>query len=95
MSKRLLTAQQAIAISLPEGVIEVIAQRAAAIVLEQHREEPVVRWLYGAKAAAAYLGWPAKRVTNKVAAGTLPHHRSGSRLMFSTAELDRCVRDGV
>jgi excisionase family DNA binding protein len=54
-----------------------------------------VRWLYGAKAAAAYLGWPAKRVTNKVAAGTLPHHRSGSRLMFSTAELDRCVRDGV
>jgi hypothetical protein len=84
-----------LAISVPEHLVEAIAQRAAAIVLERQREEPAARWLYGAKAAAEYLCWPVKRVTNMVAAGAIPHHRSGARLMFSTAELDRCVRRGV
>lgn len=94
MTERLLTARD-LTITIPEELVEAIAQRAAAIVLERRREEPAARWLYGAKAAAEYLCWPVKRVTNMVAAGTLPHHRSGARLMFSTAELDRCVRDGV
>jgi hypothetical protein len=84
-----------LAISVPEYILEAIAQRAAAIVRERQQEEPAARWLYGAKAAAEYLCWPVKRVTNKVAAGTIPHHRSGARLMFNTAELDHCVRDGV
>jgi hypothetical protein len=34
-----------------------------------------------------------KRVNNRIS--YLPHHRSGGRLMFNTAELDRNVRDGV
>jgi hypothetical protein len=84
-----------VAISVPEELVEAIAQRAAAIVLEQQPAEPAARWLYGAKAAAEYLGWPVKRVTNKAAVGALPHHRSGGRLMFSTTELDNSVRDGV
>ena len=54
---------------------------------------PATRWLYGAKAAADYLGWPVKRLNNKVSADELPHHRSGGRLMFSSAELDRAVRE--
>jgi hypothetical protein len=84
-----------LAFSVPEDLVEQIAARAAEIVLDRQREGPASKWLYGAKAAAEYLGWPVKRVTNKVAADAIPHHRSGGRLMFSTAELDRGVRDGV
>lgn len=75
------------------ALIEAIAQRSAELVLERQRENS--RWLYGAKAAAEYLDWPVKRVSNKVAAGGLPHHRSGGRLMFDSAELDRIIREGV
>lgn len=74
-------------------MVETIARRAAELVLERQREEPAPRWLYGAKAAAEYLGWPVKRVNNKI--NDLPHHRNGGRLIFSTAELDRVVREGV
>lgn len=82
-------------LTVPPEALEAIAERAAQIVLERQRAQPASRWLYGAKAASDYLGWPVKRVTNKVATGALPHHRSGGRLMFDTAELDRVVRDGV
>jgi hypothetical protein len=84
-----------LALTLSPEAVEAIAERAAQIVLQRQRAQPAARWLYGAKAAADYLGWPAKRVTNKVATGSLPHHRSGGRLMFDTAALDRVVRDGV
>jgi hypothetical protein len=53
--------------------VEAIAERAAQIVLDRQQEETARRWLYGAKSAADYLGWPVKRVTNKVAADALPH----------------------
>jgi hypothetical protein len=64
-------------------------------VLGRQREQPSSRWLYGAKAAADYLGWPVKRVNNRVGTGELAHHRNGGRLMFNTAELDRGVREGI
>jgi hypothetical protein len=83
------------AVPIPADVIEAIAQRAAHIVLESQREQRAARWLYGAKAAADYLGWPVKRVHNRVRTGEIPHHRSGSRLMFNTAELDRRVLEDV
>jgi hypothetical protein len=86
---------ESLAIGLSEEFVEAIANRAAAIVLERQREEPAAHWLYGAKAAATYLGWPVKRVHNRVGSGELPHHRNGGRLMFNTAELDRSVRQGV
>jgi hypothetical protein len=84
-----------VAIEVPDEVVEAIAARAAEIVLERLQRQPASRWLYGAKAAADYLGWPIKRVHNKVATGGLPHHRSDGRLMFSTTELDRGIRDGL
>jgi hypothetical protein len=84
-----------LAIGIPEEFVEAIAARAAEIVLERQQEQPAARWLYGAKAAADYLGWPVKRVNNRVGAGELPHHRNGGRLMFNTAELDRGVREGI
>ena len=82
-----------LALGIPDELVERVAQRAAQIVFERQREEPAARWLYGAKAAAEYLGWPVKRVNNRIA--ELPHHRSGNRLMFRTDELDRVVREGV
>jgi hypothetical protein len=78
---------------VPAAMLEAIAERAAEIVNERLREEPASRWLYGAKAAAEYLGWPAKRVNNKL--GELPHYRNGARLVFKTAELDRVIRGGI
>ena len=82
-----------LALRVPDELVEQIATRAAEIVLNRQREEPPSRWLYGAKAAAEYLGWPVKRVNNRIS--ELPHHRNGGRLMFNTAELDRSVRQGV
>jgi hypothetical protein len=82
-----------LALSIPDELVEQIAARAAEIVLERHREGSAPRWLYGAKAAAEYLGWPVKRVNNRI--NELPHHRNGGRLIFNTAELDRVIREGV
>jgi hypothetical protein len=76
-------------VEIPDQLVEAIAKRAAEIVLERLVEQP--RWLYGAKAAAEYLGWPVKRVNNKIA--ELPHHRDGGRLSFRTDELDTYLRE--
>ncbi|HEV2591978.1 MAG TPA: hypothetical protein VGU02_08795 [Gaiellaceae bacterium] len=51
-------------------------------------------WLYGDKAAAAYLGWPLGRVQKLSAAGRLPFHRLGQRKTYNTADLDRALREG-
>jgi hypothetical protein len=44
------------------------------------------RWLYGAAAAAEYLGWPKARIHRKLKA--LPHRRHDGALVFRTDELD-------
>jgi hypothetical protein len=82
-----------LALNVSDELVEAIATRAAEIVFERQREGPAPRWLYGAKAAAEYLGWPVKRVNNRIS--ELPHYRSGNRVMFRTDELDRVVREGV
>jgi hypothetical protein len=71
-----------------EALVEAVAERAAEIVLHRLREErpPPSDWLYGAKAAAEHLGWPVKRVSNRLR--EIPHHRNGSRLVFNRRELD-------
>lgn len=82
-----------VAILIPGSVIDAICARAAELALERLRAEPPPVWLYGAKAAAEHLGWPTKRVHNKVATGEVPHHRNGSRLQFRTDELDRYLAE--
>ena len=77
-----------VSVALPDDAVEAIARRAAEIVRES--VEPASRWLTGHKAAADYLGWPAKRIANKI--HELPHHQNGGRVMFSTRELDEYVR---
>ncbi|MDQ2983101.1 MAG: helix-turn-helix domain-containing protein [Actinomycetota bacterium] len=74
------------ALTLSDDFVETLAQRVAEI-LKDTPSEP--RWLYGANAAADYLGWPIKRVYNAVGRSELPAHKSGNRLMFEAGELDR------
>jgi hypothetical protein len=59
---------------------------------EAHRSGAISSpWLYGAKTAAEYLGWPTKRVYNRL--HQIPHRRDGSRLLFNRGELDAWVSD--
>ena len=81
--------QPGVSIAVSEEFLQAVAERAAALVRQSLNER---RWLYGARAAAEYLNWPVKRVYERTAAGTLPCHKDGSRLMFDTAELDRVIR---
>jgi len=77
-------------LTLPSEVIEEIAQRAAEIAVERLRTEPQGPkpvLLYGAKAAAEYLGMKsAKMVNNRL--DRIPYDKDGDRLVFETAKLD-------
>ena len=82
-------------LALPSEALEAIAERAAELVLEKLRAEHVParggRWpLYGARAAAGYLGWPVGRVQKLTAANAITCHRvdGGPRVTYFTDELD-------
>ena len=80
-----------LAIQLPDALVEAVAERAAALVLERLREERAEgRWV-SAKGAAEFLGWPVKRVYAR--RHLLPHRRDGQRLHFNTSELDAWLRN--
>ena len=76
-----------------EALEALIDERVEARLAE--REGQPCGWL-DVRGAAAYLGWPAKRIYNHL--NQLPHVRHGGRLMFRAAELDREIerhREGV
>jgi excisionase family DNA binding protein len=79
-------------ISLPSDLIEVIAERAAAIVRGDQLvgAEP---WL-GVREAAGHLACPPSRIYALVSVRRIPHHRDGSRLLFRRSELDDWVERG-
>jgi excisionase family DNA binding protein len=56
--------------------------------LAEHREQG--RWLT-VDGAAAYLGTTPAAIRHRVAAGRLPAHRQGRRLLFDRRELDRVL----
>jgi hypothetical protein len=80
-----------LAFPIPEELVEAIAERAAELVVERLRDQQAAqdgpRWLYGAKAAAEYLGWPVGRVEKLTAATVLPCRRIGQRCSYRTDEL--------
>ena len=93
-----------LSIALPPEIVEAIAQRAAEIVLgrvEEQAAETSSPWLYGAKAAAQYLGWPVGRIQKLTAANAIPFHRvptgfdetgqplQGQRVAYRRDDLDR------
>lgn len=72
-------------------VLDADAVAAIAAVVAPRETTPV--WLYGDRAAAAYLGWPLGRVQKLSAAGLLPCHRLGQRKAYRCDELDRLLAD--
>ena len=76
-------------IDIPDDLIEQIVVEVVRRLCAEER--PAGRWLYGAAAAAEYLGWPTARVYRSLP--QLPHNRDGRRLVFSTQQLDSFLAD--
>jgi excisionase family DNA binding protein len=75
-----------LAVEVPQAVIEAVARRAAAIVIEQ-QSAAVSPWL-STEQAAEYLAAKPSRIHDLVALGKLAPRRDGRRLLFRRDELD-------
>jgi excisionase family DNA binding protein len=73
-----------IQVVLTDAQVELIAERAAALVTERHSSSP---WL-DAKRAAEYLSCGVDRVYDLVQLGKLAPRRDGRRLLFGRDDLD-------
>ncbi len=82
----------ALALDVPGEVVERIAQRAAAIVVE-HEAPGASPWLTVGE-AAEYLRCPKSRLYSLVSAGRIPFVKDGSRTLFSRGELDTWLHNG-
>jgi excisionase family DNA binding protein len=82
-----------LAVSLPDDLVDAIAERAAEIVVERRRPAED-GWLRGADRIAAYIDCPRSRVYALVSARRIPVHRDGSALIARRSELDRWLREG-
>jgi excisionase family DNA binding protein len=84
-------------LTLPEGVVEEIARRAAEIVLARLAEErPAASaspYLTVGE-AAEYLRASRQRVYDLLSAGRLTRHKDGSRVLVARAELDAYLAGG-
>lgn len=67
------------------------AVAAIAAALGTPQGEAASPWLYGDKAAAAYLGWPLGRVQKLSAAGILTCHQIGQRKAYRRDRLDQAL----
>ncbi|MFI5003818.1 MAG: helix-turn-helix domain-containing protein [Solirubrobacterales bacterium] len=82
----------ALALDVPGELVEQIAQRAAAIMVE-HKAPAASPWLTVGE-AADYLRCPKSRVYSLVSAGRIPFVKDGSRTLFSRSELDAWLHNG-
>lgn len=82
----------ALALDVPGELVEQIAQRAAAIMVE-HEAPAASPWLTVGE-AAEYLRCPKSRVYSLVSAGRIPFVKDGSRTLFSRGELDAWLHNG-
>lgn len=80
----------ALAVDLPDELVERIAERAAELVANREADTGYL----DAKGAAEFLACPPSRIYSLVSAGRLPHHKDGSRLLFDRAELRAYVAAG-
>jgi excisionase family DNA binding protein len=78
-------------LSLPDELVEAVAQRAAEIVRESEPESD--EWLT-TQDAADHLKCGKRRIFNLVSEGRIPVHREGARLLFLKSELDEWIRSG-
>lgn len=89
-------ARAALTLGIPDDVMELIAARAAEIVLERRSVDDADGWLRGAGAIADYLGAPRSRVYALAACRPprIPVERDGSSLLAKRSTLDAWIRDG-
>lgn len=80
-----------IAVSVPDELVELVAERAAALVRES--AAPVSGWL-GVEQAAEYIGCPKSRIYRLVHLERIPHEHEGARLLFNRCEMDEWIRNG-
>lgn len=82
----------ALSLSLPAELVEIVAERAAELV-EERRVGGVEPWI-GVGDASAHLACPRSRIYALVSAGRIPHRKDGSRLLFRRSELDEWLAAG-
>lgn len=82
-----------LSLTLPPDLVEVIAQRAAEIVLERQASRGADSYLDVAR-AAEFLACPKSRLYALVSAKRIPYYKDGSRTLFSRRELHEWVRTG-
>lgn len=81
-----------VSFELQPEVVEAIAQRAAELVADQ--APPAARPWLDVDGAAEHLACPKSRIYALTSAGRIPHHKDGSRNLYSPDELDAWVRGG-
>ena len=80
-------------VTVPPELVEVIAARAAAIVVAELGGAGREPWI-GVVEAAAHLACGKSRVYALVSAGRIPHRKDGSRVLFRRSELDAWLDGG-
>src|SRR5215204_6167514 len=80
-------------IELPNGIIESIAERVAALLAERESTAPANGWLRGAEAIARYIDSPKSRVYALASCHPprIPVHKDGSALIARRPDLDAWV----
>jgi excisionase family DNA binding protein len=73
--------------TLPEELVELVAERPAEIVAGRRLHEPEP-WI-SVPEAAKHLSAPRSRIYSLVESGRIPHARDGTKLLFRRSELDR------
>ncbi len=83
-----------LSVTLPNDLVQDIAERAAALVIERQGTATEDGWLRGVERIASYIDSPTSRVYALSSAGRLPVERDGSALIARRSEMDRWLRDG-
>lgn len=83
-------------LSLPDELLERVAERAAELLAERTAPASGDRWLRGADAIARYIAAPRSRVYALATTDPprIPVHRDGSALIARTRELDAWLLAG-
>lgn len=82
----------ALALDLPNELVELVAERAAELVAERTKDQ--AEGFLDVGGAAEFLACPTSRIYSLVSTKRIPHYRDGSRLLFVRTELREYVQNG-
>ena len=89
-----MSAEPALSLSVPDALIEAIAQRTAAVLEERRQATDAPEPFIGVDEAAAFLGCDPKRIYDLRRAGRIRVAKDGARLLFRISWLEEYVRAG-